>query len=288
MRKGALLLFLGMVIFSTAAGCSRREESVPGGTVKASEAYLRHFGAAPTVKEGSCFALVGYFPLNDNPLQVRPVPLFIFSRDGQMDKVVRHLMALDGGALGKGEGNPFPAGTQLKSLSVKEDSAVVQLAFGAGLPQDRRVVQGIVSALGYTLAQFPGVRRVLVEADGTPLPGVDRGGFVPDARNILEPELPRPIGVAGVWEGNAATPEEVLIAFDRPVALQKVEVLAEGKPLSGDYYQSAFDMAVVIRPGRGEAVREGMPVRVEWQVRDRLGRSSSGGEDFPLQRQNRP
>lgn len=279
-----LLLLLGIL---TAAGCTRGEKGEVRG-VDATAAYTRHFGAAPTVKEGSCSAVVAYFPLTENPATVRPVPLFLFSTEGRMEKVVRHILAMDGESLGPALVNPFPPGTEVETVTRDGETAEVQLAFSGQAAPDPRRVQGMASSLVHTLAQFPGVRRVRIVADGKPLPNLDPAGIVPDSADVLEPEAPRPLGVAGTWEKGTPTPEEVLVLFDRPVSVSRIEVLSGETPVAGDYYQSAFDMAVVIRPARAELVREGMPVRVRWQVADRLGRGSEGEKDFSLKRQDRP
>lgn len=284
MRHFRIPVVLLLLVLFMAGGCVREERGeVPG--VAATEAYVRHFGAAPTVKEGTCSAAVAYFPLADNPALVRPVPLFLFSSEGKMEKVVRHLLALDQKVLDSSVRNPFPAGTELKSLTRDGDALVVQLAFGGSRPQD---VRGMASSLSHTLAQFSAVRRVRVLEGGKPLPGLDPAGVVPDPAEIREPGGPRPLGVAGAWEQGASTAEEVLVLFDRPVSIEKIEVLSGGNPLTGEYYQSAFDMAVVVHPARADLIREGMPVEVKWHVADRRGRSSTGSKAFSLQRQDRP
>ncbi|NIQ98366.1 MAG: hypothetical protein GWO11_07980, partial [Desulfuromonadales bacterium] len=52
----------------------------------------------------------------------------------------------------------------------------------------------------------------------------------------------------------------------------------------GDYYQSVFNMSVIIHPENPGRIREGMTLRAHWNVVDDLGRRGQGTEEFTLQR----
>ncbi len=59
---------------------------------------------------------------------------------------------------------------------------------------------------------------------------------------------------------------------------------AEGRKIRGDYFQSVFNMSVIIHPENAGRIREGMALRARWEVVDDLGRKGSGSGEFKLQR----
>jgi len=278
------------------AGCERREPPQPAvsspttsGSIEASGAYLRFFGAPPSVAEGSCFALVGYYPLAGDPGKVVPFPLFMFNRENRMQVMVEQLLQWgEGWDMGGVARNPFPPGTELYSLTREEDLVRVELSpvvlREAGAPEKRL----ILAVLGHTLVQFEGVRRVMVVAGGELLPFQAERGFFPDPDAVLPPGEPTVLSVVGVWEEGSREAQEVSVFFDRPVAVQQIELSSDGRRLEGEYFRSVFDMAVVVRPQAPGAVREGMPVQVEWIVNDPLGRPGEGKKTFALRRLEHP
>lgn len=293
MRHFARSLLL-ILLLAALAGCERREEAkkepaTAAGNVEASQAYRSWFGEPPTVAEGTCFALVGYYPLAAAPGKVTPFPLFMFNREDQLQVVTEQLLRWgEGWDMGGAALNPFPAGTELLSLVRTGDMVRVELSEPALSGGDAAGQRLILAVLGHTLTQFEGVARVQVVAGGALLPQQAERGFYPDPEAVAPPGEPRALTVAGVWEAGAASPEEVSVFFDRPLRVEEVRVSLDGRRLEGDYFTSVFDMAVVIRPKEPAQLREGLPVTVAWRVVDRLGRKGEGEKVFTLGRVEHP
>jgi hypothetical protein len=259
------------------------------GNVRATGSYIEHFGEPPTVKEGTCYAQVGYYPLADAPGKLRPFPLFLFNPDKRLELVTEHLLHWgEGWDMGGVLLNPFPPGTQLVSVSREGDLVRVELS-----PEiaevDNLQRQVVINVLGLTLVQFEGVSRVMVIAGGELLSDQAEKAFIPDASVVAGPGEPLVLAVTGTWEEGRKDPEEVSIFFDRPITVEEIDLMDErGNPLQGDYYRSVFDMAVVVHPADPAAVTEGMLLKVVWKVSDRLGRKGAGEKTFKLKRLEHP
>lgn len=62
------------------------------------------------------------------------------------------------------------------------------------------------------------------------------------------------------------------VFFDRPVEVRELKLLSkDGQLFSGDLYHSVFDMAAVLKPKEPAQFKERMPIRVAWEVVDKLG-----------------
>jgi hypothetical protein len=241
------------------------------------------------VKEGTCYAQVGFYPLAEDPGKLRPFPLFVMNREKRMELVTDYLLHWgEGWDMGGVLLNPFPPGTQLVSLSREGDLVRVELSPEiAGADDLQRQV--IINVIGLTLAQFEGVSRVMVIAGGELLPNQADKAFIPDASVVAGPGEPLVLAVTGTWEERSKDPEEVSIFFDRPITVEEIDLIDErGNPLQGDYYRSVFDMAVVLHPADPAAITEGMPLKVAWNVTDRKGRKGAGEKTFPLKRLEHP
>jgi hypothetical protein len=289
-RRLLALLSLALLLAAT-AGCQRKEETKEtAGKVQASEAYINYFGTPPTVAEGTCFALVGYYPVVGKTEKLSPFPLFLFNRTNQMEIVTEQLLRWgEGWDMGGMLSNPFPPDTQLLSLRLEEDLARVELSRQVLEETDADRQKTIIDVIGHTLAQFEGVQRVMVVAEGELLPHQAERAFMPDPAVLVGPGPPRVLAVAGTWEEGQKGPEEVSVFFDRPVTIKEVRLSDEGgRPLQGEYFQSVFDMAVVLHPADPSAIVEGMPLAVAWQVADRKGRKGKGKKTFSLKRLEHP
>jgi hypothetical protein len=289
MKNMVRFLFLLMlaILLAASGGCERKQEAPAqeASNVEATQAYRTFFGEPPTVAEGNCYALVGYYPLAAAPGKISPFPLFMFNREEQLQVVTEQLLRWgEGWDMGGVSVNPFPPGTELLSLTRSGDLVRVELSEPALTESDPAGQKLILAVLGHTLAQFEGVDRVQVVAGGTLLPQQAERGFYPDPEAVMPPGEPRALAVAGVWEEAAANPEEVSVFFDRPVRVEEVRVSVDGRRLEGDYFTSVFDMAVVIRPKEPALLQEGLPVTVAWRVVDRLGRKGEGEQTFALAR----
>ncbi|HXV19718.1 MAG TPA: GerMN domain-containing protein [Desulfuromonadales bacterium] len=284
--------FLGLFILLAAVlltGCEKKTPGLPAGAVKANPAYLENFGQPPTPESGTCFARVGFFPLRSDPGKVRPVPFFLFREDGQLQLVLARLVS--GEVTFPEESdlfNPFPAGTRLKVGSLEQGVAELTLSLD-GNSTAAPDLAAMAAALTETAVQFNEVKRVRILVDGVFPPGMPDGGFGHEPQRIASPDVPNLLMVIGNWEQGAEEPEEILANFDRPVTIGSFRLQnAGGQEVKGKYYQSAFDMAVVIHPENPSAYREGVSLSAAWDVIDALGRQGKGEAIFRLQRHEHP
>jgi hypothetical protein len=290
MKRTALVLSLA-ILLTMGIGCEQKKEtpSKAAGSVEATQAYRSFFGEPPTVAEGDCFALVGYYPLAAAPGKITPFPLFMFDREEQLQVVTEQLLRWgEDWDMGGAAVDPFPPGTELLSLTRNGDLVRVELSESVLSGSDPAGQRLILAVLGHTLVQFEGIARVQVVAGGILLPQQAERGFYPDPEAVVPPGEPRALTVAGVWDDAAANPEEVSVFFDRPVRVEEVRVSVDGRRLEGEYFTSVFDMAVVIRPKEPASLREGLPVTVAWRIEDRLGRKGEGEKNFALGRIGHP
>ena len=286
-----LLLGLSALLLTAAllAGCEKKAPPAPAGTVKASTAYVEYFGQPPTPESGTCFARVGFFPLRSEPDKVRPVPLFLFREEGQLQLLLDRLVS---GEVTFPEGselfNPFPAGTRVQVRSLGEGVTELTLSLD-GTSTAAPDFAAMAAALTETAVQFDEVGKIQILLDGAPLAGMPAGGFRHEALRVAAPDSPQLLMVGGNWEHGAEDPEEILANFDRPVTIGNFRLRdAAGQEVKGKYYQSAFDMAVVIHPENPSAFREGISLWAEWEVTDALGRQGRGEGAFRLRRHEHP
>lgn len=274
---------LSMTALILMAGC-RDQNQGPQGKVKATDAYVEAFGEPPTPQRGSCFARVGYLPLREQPGRVMPVPLFLFSEDEQLFEIIERLVHMEKFApLPEKQFNPFPDGTALLSVSRSGGIVTVELAFPSGQPASREVT-AMSRAIALTADQFPGIDRVRLMAGGEPLRGTPAGGIKADPSWRIGPGEPALLVVIGNWEESEQL-KEILINFDRPLEVEKMTLSdKQGERIEGEFYRSAFDMAVVVHPEEPARFDEGTELNVEWSVVDRLGRRAAGEGDYPLVR----
>lgn len=291
-RKWLVFLALLLAAALLAGGCRRHEEkpATAKGGINASDAYRRYFGPPPRVEKGALFAMVGYLPLASDPAKVTPLPLFLFSKRGRLLQVVRRLLTVDPSAAERiGVLNPFPRGTQLRSMKQQGDTMVIDLAIPPAWQPVPGQMQQMQVSLGFTLLQFPGVRRILLRQNGAPLPGLPASAYLPDPKAVSPPGPPVLLGVVGSWEKGSKGPEQVSVFFDRPVTVEKLHLTnLAGEPVQGEKFRSIFDMALVIRPKKPATLHEGMRLEVDWQVRDRQGRSARGQSEVRLLRMTQP
>lgn len=265
------------------AGC-RDQDQGPQGEVKATDAYIEAFGEPPTPQRGSCFARVGYLPLRGEPERVMPVPLFLFSEEEQLFKIIDRLVHMEKFApLPEKNFNPFPDGTALRSVTRSGSIVTIELAFSGGQPASREVT-AMSRVIALTMDQFPGIDRVRLMAEGEPLRGTPAEGVEADPSWRVGPGKPALLLVIGNWEESEQL-KEILINFDRPLEVEKITLTdQQGERVEGDFYRSAFDMAVVVHPEEPARFDEGTELNVEWSVVDRLGRRAGGEGAYPLVR----
>ncbi len=277
------LLLLSAAILGTTA-CQNNSTAAPQGTVKASEAYLTYFGEPPVPAKGQCYARVGFYPLKETPEKVGAVPLFLFEEKNQPQLLLDRLVSAEIAFPDRSPlFNPFPPGSSVRLVSQTGDTAELELTFkGASKPKD---LSAMAAALTETIVQFEEFKRVHIVVNGAALGEMPAKGLTHEAGRIVPPGPPALLLTVGTWENGAQDPKEILADFDRPVTIESFTLTdAAGQKIKGDYFTSAFDMAVVIHPENPSSLREGMTLRAEWQVVDRLGRKGDGGGDFVLER----
>lgn len=272
------LLFLATLIL---VGC-KRQEVPPVARVVASDAYRAHFGDPPSVPEGICHALVGYYPLVEDPSRLRPVPHFTFAAQGRPQLVLRQVM-LGPEAFGLEDVliNPFPEKAVLREVTVSDGLAVAH--FSPELMQVRAdLQQAMLASIGHTLLQFEEIKRVRVMVAGQVPPLFPEGDLSLEGTEVVDPGPPVLLQ-ALLHEDADAPPGEMVIFFDRPVQVRNFQMeFPEGEPVRGEYFTSVFDMAVVIHPA--DPYRIGMDDKVflDWHVVDDKGREAQGRDYWPL------
>ncbi len=283
-------MFLLLMAALLAVGCEKKVDAAgPGGTITANAAYVEHFGQPPAPENGSCFARVGFLPLSSDPAKVRAVPYFLFRKPDKLQLILDRLTS-DEMALPPGSGlfNPFPPGSTIQVRSWDGGTATLDLlsdgAADAGLNG-----LAVAAALTETAVQFDGIETVKILLNGSPLEGMPAEGFRHEPQRIVEAGPPELVMVVGAWESGADGPEEILVNFDRPVNVQSFRLEdASGQEVKGEYFQSAFDMSVVIHPALPRIFQEGMILHADWAVTDRLGRTGKGAGEFALKRHDHP
>lgn len=283
----ALALLLTLLFAAT--GCERKNPAAPAGVVKANPAYVEYFGQPPTPEKGSCFARVGFYPLRGEPGKVRAVPYFLFEEKNELQQILNRMVGEESVFPPSGPlFNPFPPGTKIASRVQPDGVVELNLSAGGGALREE-ALPAVAAALTETATQFPDVKRVRILLDGAPLAGMPADGFRHDPARIAPLGPPELLMVVGSWEEGASDPEEILADFDRPVTVNAFRLQdASGQDLKGEYFTSAFDMAVVLHPGNPGAFREGMTLRAQWDVTDRLGRQGKGSGEFVLKRHVHP
>ncbi len=282
MNKPLLLLTL-ILSFIMISGCDRKETSTPTSQpakVVSTPAYEHYFGPAPVSGKGTCFAFVIFFPSAKEPGKVVPFPFFTFDQTSLKKVAVARL--LSGMEIGSYKGEflqLFPAGTKA-ATSENQGTVTVTLSKEFSRIVQEKSAEPAARAIAMTLRQFNGVSaiRIVVEGSSAPLDYKADEGF------IAAPGPPRLISVTAMRDKGAKDVEEVDAFFDRPVAVKLLQMSGkDGQPFTGDTYQSMFDMAAVLKPGDPSRFKEGMPVRVRWQVVDKMGRTAEGDNELPLE-----
>ena len=278
-----LLAFCFLSLFA----CQQEEPvpaSQPSGIVIASQAYLDNFGEPPQGKAGEAFARVGYLPVRKAPGKVRAFPLFLFSKDGELQQI---LSRLTGGELvfpeSSGLYSPFPNDLKVTSASNEKGTQTLSLMTQQSWPADDIASAGL--AMAATVLQFEQTNKVFIMLNGQPLPQMPADGYVPDPGTLADVEPPSLVLMAGMWEQGTDNLDELLVEFDRPVKVNNFKLYNSSEnSIEGEYFTSIFQMAVVVLPGDKTLYKEGDVLRAEWEVVDFMGRVNSGSSIMPLRR----
>ncbi len=254
------------------------------GVVVATQAYLDNFGEPPQGKAGQAFARVGYLPVRHSPGKVRPFPLFLFSKEGELRQILNRLTS---GELvfpqNSGFYNPFPGDLQVTSASPDNSTQTLSLMTRQSWPEDDMASAGL--SLAATVFQFEQTSKVVIMLNGQPLPQMPEGGYLRSPESLLEVDPPALVLMAGMWEKGTDNLDELLIEFDRPVKVNSFKLYdSTEKSVEGEYFTSIFQMAVVILPEDRSLYQEGDLLRAEWDVSDDKGRTNSGTNTMALRR----
>jgi len=278
MRKP--FLSLAIIVFAfvlTAVGC--QQEDLPPentGIVEATDAYLKHYGVPPQGKAGRAYAAVGYLPAKVNPAKIGPLPIFLFTEENQLEKVLEKLVS---GELITSDkqiyDDPFPDDLEIRTKPIQGGALSLDLVTSQNWAVESQRA-GVV-ALMETALQFNEVQFVKVALNGAPLDWIPDTGYQQQLDLMIDVPPPTLILMVGAWEKEHETPEEILVEFDRPVKVNSFVLFHEdGQKVEGEYYKSIFQMAVVVHPKSPELFQEGTSLRAEWDVVDELGRVNSG------------
>lgn len=219
--------------------------------------------------------------------RVRPVPFFLF---GERDPLTQLLERLSGNEVpldfDRDLFNPFPAGTRIHVAERAGDTVTIDLQFSAAAPQPEAMA-AIVTVIAETASQFDPIRKTILRVDGRAPAGMPETGFIHDPARIVQPDAPVLFMVTGAWDPGAKGPHEIVANFDRPVTITSFRLeTPNGEELKGNYFQSAFDMSVVLHPADPAVVREGMSLTASWDVTDALGRRGAGHASLTLLRRS--
>ena len=278
-KKTAAILALVLSLFA----CTQEKPPAVTGIVEANSAYLQHFGKPPAVKAGKAFARVGYLPLRDQHDRLGAVPLYLFDEKDQLPRLLDRLVS---GEL------TLPTDSQLYNPFLPDTKAQVAASSEKALTLSLNVAETgsydpmpMVNALVETAAQFDDIERVIVLLNGQPVTRMPDAGFTSDRERIADAAPPELIMVAGIWDEGAVTLDEIAVNFDRPITVHSFSLThADGTKIEGDYFVSAFQMSVVVHPGKPEIFQDGTVLQVQWEVVDALGRVGRGWQVTPLKR----
>jgi germination protein M len=282
------LFALAVAVIVSILACTRKEQppKQKESRVSATKVYQKYFGPAPTTDKGSCYAFVIYFPSAKEAGKVVPFPFFTFDEATLKKVAVQRLIGgmADVRSYQDEILQPFPQGSRL--LDLAEDNGVVTANFSKEVlagNQDQGTQRALVNALVLTLRQFDGVNGVHILVDGKENP-LDKIPTAPGESAVVQPSQPRLLSVTAMREQGAKYVEEVNAFFDRPVEIKMLQMSGpDGKPLQGDIYQSVFDMAGVMKPKDPSIFKAGMPIKVKWNVTDKMGRNATGDVTVPLE-----
>lgn len=277
--------FIFSVSVFSLAGCQQEEAPVENsGIVKATDAYLKYFGVPPQGKAGRAYAAVGYLPSKDNLEKIGPLPIFLFTEENQIGRVLKKLVSGDLITSDKQPyDNPFPDDLEIHLKPIQENTLALDLVTTQQW-KDEILRTGTI-ALMETALQFDEIKYVKMTLNGAPLPWIPGMGYQKRLDAIIDVPPPILILMAGAWEKGQDEPEEILFEFDRPVRVNSFELYhLDGRKVEGEYFKSIFQMAVVVHPKSPELFQEGTSLRAEWNVVDELGRENSGVDTMPLKK----
>ena len=178
---------------------------------------------------------------------------------------------------------PFPRELQLNIGSVENGTLTLMISMQK--PPVGIDLAAIALALTETSVQLAEVGWARILVNRKPLAQMPAEGFSHIPEDVAPVAPPAMIMIVGMWEKGAEALEEILIDFDRSVKVNSFSLFdASGKKVKGEYFTSAFGMAVVVHPENPKAYQDGTILRAEWDITDALGRSNTRVKSLPLRR----
>ncbi len=273
--RGALVAAAVLVAAGPFAGCARQSPPQKP-LVHTTKAFDAIFGALPPMSvPGPCYATVAYFPYAPEPGKLVPAPIFSAEQGKEEWLSVRTVVRgiPDAGGFAARIASPFPAGSDLASLSVEGGVARIAVAGSfraADLPAERR--EAAARALALTVAQFGKARDVdVTDAAGT----AHFRGRADDAA-VAELGAPDVLGLLAIKE-KADRPATVLsVLFDRPVFVEDISFFPPGgkDAVPGTIYATGFGMTAELHPDGAVSLNTRDAWRVKAKVRDGKGRGT--------------
>ncbi len=259
-------------------------EALAAGSVAANQAYLDNFGPPPAVEIGRALARVGYLPLRSDPGRVSALPFFLYDEKDQLRQIIGRLSGKD---LILPPDSPLyqPAFDGVSIGVGAKTAAVVTLSITTERTLSAAEQAALFAMLTETAVQFPELNTVRILLNGKPAAGMPLEGFRHVPGRIVPVRPPTVLLIGGMWERGAAYSTELSVSFDRPVKVRNFALFkGNGEKVAGEYFISAFDMAVVVHPEHPRAYPEGTLLRAEWDIVDAKGRANHGVTELPLQR----
>ncbi len=273
--RGAAATAAALAAAGVLAGCARPSPPQKP-LIHTTTAFDAIFGALPPMSvPGPCYATVAYFPSASEPGTLRPVPIFSAEQGKETWLSVRTVIRgiPDAGGFAARIAPPFPAGSDLASLSAEGGVAKIAIAGSfraADFPPGRR--DAAARALALTVAQFGEAREV----DVTDAAGTAHFRGTADGAAVAEIGAPEVLGLLAIKEKQDRPATVLSVLFDRPVFVDDIAFFPPGAkdPVPGKIYATGFGMTAELHPDRAVSLNTRDAWRVKVKVRDGKGRGT--------------
>ncbi len=265
-----------LLLAGALAGACARQSPPQAPMVHTTKAFDSIFGALPPMTvPGPCYATVAYFPSASEPGKFAPAPIFTAEQGKEEWLTVRTVIRgfPDPGQFAARIASPFPAGSDLASLSVEGGVARITIAGlfrAADLPAARK--DAAARALALAVAQFGKAREV----DVTDAAGTQHFRGTADDAAVADVGTPRVLGLLAIKEKLDRPATVISVLFDRPVSVDDIAFYAPGakEPVAGRIYATGFGMTAELHPDAAVSLNARDAWRVRVRVRDGKGRGA--------------
>jgi len=254
--------------------------------LRTTKAFDEIFGELPQLPlPATAFATVAYFPSSLEPGKFRPVPIFSVEKGKEEALVVRTVIR----GIGTEEGPagallaeivlPFPAGSDLSSLTVGGDQAKVAVggSFRAESLSEAQKEKA-ARALALTVSQFGKAEKVEV----TDISGKRSFAAEAGSAEVVDIGAPKILGLLAIREEEGKPPAVLSVLFDRPVFVEEAAFFdaGGGAPYPGKVYSTGFGMSLEFHPEGKIGFDPAREYRVRLSVRDGKGRKTSVEQEW--------